>query len=300
MPKEIEVKSILNKTKNRDPWFLDDYTLNLYSSCSFNCLYCYIRGSKYGTNLEENLSVKINGIEVLDRQLFNLKKREQYGFIVLSSATDPYLPVDKKYAMTRQALEVILKYRFPVHIITKSDLIERDYDLLQQIDREAILPSELQDSLGRGVVVSFSFSSLDDEVAQIFEKGATKPSLRCKAVQKTVAEGLHTGISLMPLLPYISDTMEQLERFFSTFASMGVKYILPASVTLFGTEVSDSKQLVMGAIKTYFPELESKYRELFQTGYQTPYWYKIALSKKTKKLSVQYSIADRIENVEQV
>ena len=57
MPKEILVKSVLNKTKKRDSWFLDDYTVNPYSSCSFNCLYCYIRGSKYGTNLEKSLSV---------------------------------------------------------------------------------------------------------------------------------------------------------------------------------------------------------------------------------------------------
>jgi len=96
MPREIEVKSILNKTKKRDSWFLDDYTVNLYSSCSFNCLYCYIRGSKYGENLATSISVKKNAIEVLDRQLFNRAKKEQYGFIVLSSATDPYLKIEKE------------------------------------------------------------------------------------------------------------------------------------------------------------------------------------------------------------
>src|SRR5690606_24794825 len=105
MPKEIEVKSVLNKTKRRDPWFLDDYTFNPYSSCSFNCLYCYIRGSKYGTNLAESLSVKINAIELLDKQLENRAKKGQHGFIVISSATDPYLQIEKKYALTRSALE---------------------------------------------------------------------------------------------------------------------------------------------------------------------------------------------------
>ncbi len=104
MPKEIEVKSVLNKTKKRDDWFLCDYTLNLYSSCSFNCLYCYIRGSKYGTNLEERLSVKTNAIEVLDRQLYNRAKKNQYGIIVLSSATYPYLQIEKKSELTRSAL----------------------------------------------------------------------------------------------------------------------------------------------------------------------------------------------------
>jgi len=295
MPREVEVKSVLNKTKRRDPWFLDDYTLNLYSSCSFNCLYCYIRGSKYGTNLEESLSVKTNAIEILDRQLFNRAKKQQFGFIVLSSATDPYLHIEKKYEMTRQALEVIAKHKFPVHIITKSDLIERDFDLLHQIDQNAILPNDLNETLGRGVIVSFSFSSLDDSVANIFEKGATKPSLRIKAVEKTISENFHTGVSLMPLLPFISDTSEHLERLFKTFTALNVNYILPATLTLFGSGKADSKTLVMNAIKNHFPQLEPKYQRYFQNGDQMPEYYKKAFAKKMKELSLEYKIRDKIE-----
>jgi len=89
MPHEIQVKSILNKTKRRDPWFLDDYTLNPYSGCSFNCLYCYIRGSKYGIHMEEKLSVKTNALELLEKALTLRSKKGQHGIIVLSSATDP-------------------------------------------------------------------------------------------------------------------------------------------------------------------------------------------------------------------
>lgn len=294
MPKEVEVKSVLNKTKRRDPLFLDDYTLNLYSSCSFNCLYCYIRGSKYGTNLEESLSVKTNSIEILDRQLFNRAKKQQYGIIVLSSATDPYLQIEKKYKMTRQALEVIAKHNFPVHIITKSDLIERDFDLLHLIDQTAILPNDLNKTLGRGVTVSFSFSTLDDAIANIFEKGATKPSLRLKAVEKTISENFHTGISLMPLLPFISDTTEHLERLFKTFTALNVNYILPSTLTLFGSGKADSKTLVMNAIKKHFPELEPKYQKYFQNDYQMPEYYKKAFAKKMKELSLEYKIRDKI------
>ncbi len=295
MLREIEVKSVLNKTKRRDPWFLDDYTLNLYSSCSFNCLYCYIRGSKYGTNLEKSLSIKTNAIEVLDRQLFNRAKKQQYGFIVLSSATDPYLQVEKKYEMTRQALKVIAKHKFPVHIITKSDLIERDFDVLHQIDENAVLPKDLNKTLGRGVIASFSFSTLDDALAKIFEKGATPPSLRLQAVEKTITEKFHTGISLMPLLPFISDTTEHLERLFKTFSALNVNYILPASLTLFGNGEADSKTLVMKAIKTHFPELETKYQKYFQNSSEMPGYYKKAFYKKMKELSLEYKIHDRIE-----
>lgn len=298
MPKEVEVKSVLNKTKRRDPWFLDDYTLNLYSSCSFNCLYCYIRGSKYGSNLEQSLSVKTNAIELLDRQLFNRAKKEQFGFIVLSSATDPYLKIEKEYEMTRQALKLIAKHKFPVHIITKSDLIERDFDILHEIDNNAILPHDLQQSLGRGTIVSFSFSTLDDHVAHIFERGATPPSLRLKAVQKAVKGNFLTGISLMPLLPFISDTTEHLNLLFSTFKSLEVDYVLPASITLFGNGKADSKTLVMNAIRTHFPELESKYLKYFQYSNELPEYYRKAFSAKMKELSLEYSVRDRIVRVE--
>ncbi|HEY5918142.1 MAG TPA: radical SAM protein, partial [Chryseolinea sp.] len=123
MPREILVKSVLNKTKRRDPWFLDDYTVNPYSACSFNCLFCYIRGSKYGEHMEEKLSIKSNALEVLDKQLKNRARKDQYGIIVLSSATDPYLQIEKDTLLTRKILEVILQHRFPVHIITRSNLV---------------------------------------------------------------------------------------------------------------------------------------------------------------------------------
>lgn len=296
MPKEIEVKTVLNKTKNRDPWFLDDYTLNLYSSCSFNCLYCYIRGSKYGTNLEKSLAVKINAIEILDRQLFNRAKKNQHGIIVLSSATDPYLQIEKKYELTREALRIINKYRFPVHIITKSNVIERDYDLLHQIDKNAILPNDLKTSLGRGVIISFSFSTLDDAIAGIFEKGATRPSKRLETLNKTINEGFHAGVSLMPLLPFISDTAEHLDILFSTFKASNIKYILPATITLFGNGPSDSKTLVFEAIKKHFPELENRYIGYFKNGSQMPAYYKNAFANKMKELCDEYKISNQIIN----
>ncbi|MCG8328045.1 MAG: radical SAM protein [Chitinophagales bacterium] len=293
MPREIEVKSVLNKKKKRDDWFLDDYTFNPYSSCSFNCLYCYIRGSKYGSNLESSLSVKINAIELLDKQLANRAKKNQYGFIVISSATDPYLSIERKYELTRKALQLALKYRFPVHMITKSNLIERDFDLLTQIDQTAILPEELQ-SLKRGTIISFSFSTLQDEIAKVFEPGATPPSQRLLTVKNAVKRGFHTGISLMPLLPYISDTTEQLHLAFSTFKELSVNYVLPATITLFGTDKASSKTLMLNAIKKHFPELEAKYQRFFTHSTEMPLYYRNAFYKKMLELSKEYELPNRI------
>ncbi|WP_299681906.1 radical SAM protein [uncultured Dokdonia sp.] len=294
MPREIEIKSVLNKTKRRDTWFLDDYTVNLYSSCSFNCLYCYIRGSKYGTNLETSLSIKTNAIEVLDRQLFNRAKKEQYGIIVLSSATDPYLQIEKKYELTRQALEIIAKYKFPVHVITKSDMIARDYDLLHHIDKNAILPNDLKNDLGRGTIISYSFSTLDDQVARIFEPGATPPSLRLQSLKNTIQEGFLSGVSLMPLLPFISDTTAHLDLLFSTFKEANAHYMLPATLTVFGEGKAASKTLMLQAIQKHYPELSPKYQKYFQYGSEMPAYYKAAFAKKMKELATQYEIKSSI------
>jgi DNA repair photolyase len=294
MPREILVKSVLNKTKRRDPWFLDDYTVNPYSSCSFNCLYCYIRGSKYGEHMEEKLSVKINALEILEKQLKNRAKKQQYGIIVLSSATDPYLQIEKEYQLTRKMLELILSYRFPVHIITKSDLVTRDFDLLKRINEDAILPLDLQSTLKHKVFITFSFSTLDDTIGKIFEPGAIPPSKRLKILQETLLFGFHSGVSLMPLIPYITDTEEHLQFMFKTFSQVGVKYIFPASITLFGEAVSDSKPLMFKAIQKHYPQLTEKYEKLFAYGPQPPSWYRAAFYKRTAALSQQYGLRNGI------
>lgn len=294
MPTGIQVKSILNKTQQRDPWFLDDYTINPYSGCSFNCLYCYIRGSKYGTHMEETLSIKTNALEVLDRQLRSRAKKEQYGFIVLSSATDPYLHFEKEQQLTRQMLELILHYRFPVHIITKSDLVIRDLDLIRKINENAILPSDLREKLSHGAFITFSFSTLNDATGRIFEPGATPPSLRLETLKHCIREGFFSGVSMMPMLPYITDTGENLELMFSTFKKAGVNYLFPAGITLFGHDTSDSKTLVFRAVEKHYPHLLEKYHKLFATSSQLPTYYQSAFSTKMKEMLQKYDLKGRI------
>ena len=293
---EIESKTILNKTKRRDPWFLDDYTLNPFSACSFNCLFCYIRGSKYGEHMENHMAIKSNAVELLDKALALKARKKQYGIIVLSSATDPYVKIEEEIKLTRRLLEVIWAYQFPVHIITRSNLVVRDLDLLQKINRDAILPHDLEDQLSAKAIVSFSFSTLEDGIAKIFEPGATPPSKRLDAVSAVKASGLKTGIALMPLLPYISDTSEQLERIFQTFSSMQVDFLLPATITLFGKGKADSKTLVMKAIRKHFPVLEAKYESFFDKSFEMPSYYRRAFDEKMRELALKYDLPNRIVN----
>lgn len=244
--------------------------------------------------MEEKLSVKINAIDLLEKQLANRAKKGQHGIIVLSSATEPYLQVEKDLQVTRKMLELILQYKFPVHIITKSDLVLRDTDLLQKINHDAILPIDLQSQLSQKVFITFSFSILDNTVAKIFEPGATPPSVRLDTMKTILSYGFHSGVNLMPLIPYISDTDEQLESMFKVFRDAGANYIFPASLTLFGSGPYDSKPLMFKAIEKHYPALLEKYRKLFSFGFQSPSWYRSSLQKKFEKLSREYNFKNKL------
>lgn len=290
------VTSVLNKKKQRDPWFLDDYTFNPFSSCGFNCLYCYIRGSKYGHNLETSLSVKENALELLDKQLAARAKKEQYGFVVMSSATDPYLKQEKELEISRGALELFLKHRFPVHIITKGTLVSRDFDLIHQIAEKAILPPELQGKLP-GALLTFSFSTLNTKVGNIFEPGAPLPGERLKTLKAAIEQGIHSGVSLMPLLPFISDTTESLEALFTAFKDAKANYVMPATLTLFGNSKADSKTLVLNALEKHFPELLPRYQKFFAHSNNMPAYYQTAFETKMKEMATRFQLPDRIFSI---
>ncbi|MDR3063491.1 MAG: radical SAM protein, partial [Methanobrevibacter sp.] len=116
------VKSILNKSKGQRSFFLEDYTINPYMGCSFDCSYCYINGSKYASNTKE-FFVKENALEKLKTQLKNKAIKRERAIIMVGSATDPYMPIESELFLTRDILKLISRYRYCSHILTKSNLI---------------------------------------------------------------------------------------------------------------------------------------------------------------------------------
>lgn len=294
MVNEIQVESILNKHKKRDDWFLDDYSVNPYSGCSFNCIYCYIRGSKYGGNMAETLSVKVNAPELLEKQLSRRAKKGEYGIIALSSSTEPYLPIEEKLKLTRKLLEIILKYRFPVEIATKSKLVLRDLDLLKEIDKNAILPDNLKLKLRRGVIISFSISTLDEKLAMILEPGAPIPKERLETVQKCKEEGFLVGVCHIPALPFLSDSEKQLDETIKTIKDYGADYVLVGGLTLFGKDSTDCKTLYYKFLEKYYPELVPRYKSLFRIFFAPSKEYQRGLEGKSRMWCEKYGIKNRI------
>ena len=289
-----EVRSILNKHKKRDSWFLDDYSINPYEGCGFNCTYCYVHGSKYGENLAEKIVIKKDAATILDKQLANRAKKDQYGLIAVGSATDAYMQVEEEIGLTKELLQVILKNRFPVFISTKSTLITRDLELLKQIDEAAILPVDLQSTLKRGVIISFSFSTLDEKLAKLLEPGAPLPQQRLETLQRTKNADFLCGVNAIPLLPFISDTNEELEKIIAAAKQYGADYILVGGLTLFGSEERDSKQLYFRFLQDHYPHLLEKYEKMYGSVFYPSWQYQDDLKRRTELICKKYQIKTSI------
>jgi DNA repair photolyase len=282
-----QVKSVLNKHKKRDSWFLDDYSVNPYEGCSCNCLYCYV-------NMEDGLAVKSNALEVLEKQLAARAKKNQFGFVAVGSGTDAYIHHEEKYRVTEGMLKLLLKYRFPVFISTKCTLITRDIELLKEIDRNAILPGDLQSKLERGVILSVSVSTLDEKISKMLEPGAAPPLQRLELIKRLKQEGFLAGVNAIPVLPFISDTEDGLEKIISAAKEYEANYILAGGLTLFGNGVADSKTLFYKFLERYDQSLLAKYQQLYGSNFYTSFQYQNKLSERAKRLCKKYGIRSSI------
>ena len=229
--------------------------------------------------------MKVNSPNILEKQLSRAKRLERYGFISISSATEAWQPAEERYEVTRRCLEVIKRHRFPVHCLTKSPLILRDLDILEEIDERAILPDDLK-IVGRGVLVTFSFSTLDPEVSRIFAPGAPSPLERLKALKEVRDAGFKAGAAYIPVLLFISDTEEELERMIGAAKEFGADYIFVGALTLYGS----GKEIYYRALERYFPEHLPKYERLYLGRGEPPLSYRRKLETISRRIFVEKNV----------
>ena len=247
--KYIEAKSILTKYKQSDTWFGLSYSMNLYRGCQHGCIYCDTRSECYGINDISSISVKQNAIELLKKELSS--KRKIKGTIGTGSMNDPYMPIEKELEITRKALGVIAEKKFPVHIITKSNLVERDIDILQDISKLYC-------------AVSFTITTFDDKLSKIIEPNAPKSSLRFDAIERLAEKSIYTGITLMPILPFINDHEENIRSIIHKAKDCGASYIFPA----FGVTLrKGSRDYFYKALDNDFNGIRGKYESTFGDNY---------------------------------
>jgi len=228
--------------------------MNLYRGCTHNCVYCDGRAEGYYVDGEfgSDVAVKINALEVLRRELDPKRKRTPFkrGYIMVGGGVgDSYQPVEEKYELTRKTLSLLSEKNFPVHILTKSTLVKRDADILEKINATS------------KAIVSFSFSSTDENISRIFEPGVPSPQKRLETISFFKDKGIACGMFLLPVIPCITDTIAVMEKTLQDAHDVGVDFIIFGGMTL---KEGKQKEYFLNILKRYYPKLMSEYQMIYR------------------------------------
>ena len=272
MIKEIRAKVLLSHIKPSEDWFGLRYNMNLYRGCEHQCIYCDSRSACYQIEDFRDVLVKVNAIELLRKELASKRVK---GTISTGSMHDPYTPVERKYGLTGQALKVIASLGFPVSIFTKSDLVLKDLDTLCVINRVH-------------ASVTISITTTDDDLAKKLEPGAPSVSDRLEAMRTLSARGIHSGVAMMPILPFIEDNEENITRIVERARENGASYI----VAWFGMSLRDRQRAYYyDHLDRLFPGLRRRYETRFGDQYQCAADDEVKLANVFNSLCKRYGIA---------
>ncbi len=272
---DMPVKQILNRcTSPRMPF---RWTINPYRGCEFGCVYCYARYTHEFLELrdpmdfERRIFVKRMAGEVLQRTL----SRTPIGAdqIALGTATDPYQPAERKFELTRAMLEVFAKVGgLNLSITTKSALIARDFDLLQEINRRSRLS------------VNFSLITLNRRLQRILEPRAPRPALRLAAIQKLSGAGIRCNVLMMPMIPGLTDAPLAIEAVIRAARRAGASAVWWRSLFL----KPAAARRFLPFIKENFPAEQQRFAEWYSRSAYPPHSYDDSLRPIFDRLKQKY------------
>ena len=284
----LPVKSILNRCDSQRVPF--EWTINPYRGCEFACKYCYARYThEYmeldGSEFEKKIYVKKDAAALLGWEVARKYSHASPAsggtrpdHIAIGTATDPYQPAEREYGVTRSCLEELAKKEgLSVSIITKSDQIVRDIDVLKRISERSNLS------------IDITITTLRTRLARMLEPRAPRPDLRLAAVKQLTEAGLAVGVSASPLIPGITDREGDLEAvaaagreagaqwFFS-----GVLFLMPASAKQF-----------FPFLRAKFPRLVQQYEKWFGKSGYAPEDYRRKIAERVAKIRQTYGFRSR-------
>ena len=280
------------------------WSINPYVGCAFGCAYCYARyAHRYVlersatahpeheqlhtdmTSLpawlafERRIFVKENAADVLRRTLRHGSDRHLALLgretIVIGTATDPYQPAERRFRVTRSVLEVLAEHEgLSIVIITKSPLVTRDIDLLRRIGRRS------------EITVHLSLITLDRALARRLEPRAPTPEARVRALARLRASEVEVGINVMPVLPGITDTPEQLDVLVRTVAERGATYVNACALRL----QAAARERYLPFIEKEFPELAARYRATYGRSPHVGERYRQGLQSYFARLCARHGV----------
>jgi DNA repair photolyase len=274
----LPARSLLNRcVSHRQLPFT--WTINPYRGCEFACKYCYARYThefmemRDGVEFEQKIYVKQHAAELLRRDLRRVKRGEA---IALGTATDPYQPAERRYEVTRGILEEFSRHRsFELGIVTKSDLVVRDLDLLRTV------------AMNNALSIHITVTTMNVELARILEPRAPRPDLRIAAVRELSQAGINVGVSASPVLPGITDAASSLEDVVRAAAAAGARHIFAGPLFL----KPCSAAIFLPFLAKEFPQLVENYRQRYRDRSFLPPSYAKRIAQLVAQFRQRYGMA---------
>lgn len=238
----VKAKSLLTR----------DNGMNIYRGCLHGCAYCDSRSRCYQfAHPFEDIEVKENATELLEKILRTKRKKIMIG---TGSMCDPYQPCEMELKIVRHCLELIDQYGFGAAVLTKSDRVLRDLDLLESINRKA------------KSVVQMSLTISDDDLSRKLEPNVCNSRRRYDVLKEFQKAGIPTVVWMTPILPFLTDTRENLETILGWCVNAGVKGIICWNIGM--TLREGDREYYYRVLDRYFPGLSQKYREVYGNSYE--------------------------------
>jgi len=235
---------------SEDDFFYSDWNMNLYRGCCHGCIYCDSRSLCYHLDRFDTVRPKENALALLEKEL---RAKRRTGVITMGAMSDPYNPLEKELRLTRGALELMLRYGFGASFTTKSALCARDADVLSAISRRA------------SVRVQLTVTCAEDDLCRRIEPNVSPTSERLRAIRTLSDAGVYTGIWLNPVLPFITDTEENIVSTLRLASEAGARF----AVCFFGMTLrSGNREYYFDALERDFPGVRAKYLSTFGNAYE--------------------------------
>ena len=260
----VEAKSLLTKWNS----------MNIYRGCTHGCIYCDSRSNCYHIEHQfEEIEVKKNAPELLEEIL---KKKRNKCMISTGSMSDPYMPLEGKLGLTRKCLEIIDKYGFGATVITKSDLVLKDLDLLKSINQKA------------KCVVQMTLTTYDEELCKKLEPNVCTTKRRFEVLKILNENRINTVVWLTPILPFINDTKENIEGILDYCIQANVKGIICFNVGM--TLREGSREYYYSKLDKLFPNLSNEYKKVYGNSYDV-------ISKNNEELMNYFHSTCKANNI---
>lgn len=249
---EIPAKTIVSEYRSNNEWFGAHYNMNIYKGCNHGCIYCDSRSDCYNIDHFDTVRVKADALRTIER---DLKSRRKKGVVGSGSMSDPYTAYEQDLALTRGALALIHRYGYGVALFTKSDLIVRDLDLLKAIAQHS------------PVLAAITITTAEDALSEKLEANVCVSSRRFKAVQALSDQGVFAGILMMPILPFIEDTPDNIRKIVHLASQHHARFIY--AVPQFGVTLrSNQRDWYFDKLDLLYPGLKEKYISVYGEAYE--------------------------------